>query len=264
MVQIFYGGLSPSSRTLVNTAVGGSFFQKIEDETHDILEELAYNNDQCPSERRIQKHDPVTPEMELMKALAAQVADLTKSFHEHKATVQAVQAPAPETCFWCAGPHSSDHYAYGDNGKQVNFVNNRPTYQNANNYHPGARNDQPNPAWRTPPNNKPMQPAPQAQPRSPPYQPPHRAQENKPNLEDIMAQLTSNTNSFMTETRTALQSQSAQIRNLEMQIGQLVSAIHTRPQGVLPSTSEVNPREHCNAILHQRVAIIESPKHEEE
>jgi len=37
MVQIFYGGLSPSSRTLVHTAVGGSFFQKTEEEAHVIL-----------------------------------------------------------------------------------------------------------------------------------------------------------------------------------------------------------------------------------
>ena len=68
MVQIFYGDLSPSSRTLVNTAARGSFFQKTKDD--------------C---------------------------------------------------------------VYGDNGQQVNFVNNnRPTYQNANNYHTGARNNHPN------------------------------------------------------------------------------------------------------------------------
>ena len=78
MVQIFYCGLSPSLCTLVNPVLGGSFFQKTKEEAHAILEELSYNNDQCPAERRIMKKDPVTLEMELLKAFATQFFDLTK------------------------------------------------------------------------------------------------------------------------------------------------------------------------------------------
>lgn len=88
--QILYGGLSPSSRTLINTASGGSFFQNTEKEAYDILEELAYNNDQCSSERRIMKKDMITLEMGLMNALAAQVADLTKTVHGQKLSANAV------------------------------------------------------------------------------------------------------------------------------------------------------------------------------
>ena len=41
-------------------------------------------------------------------------------------------------------------------------------------------------------------------------------------------------------------------KNLEVQMGQMANMMNKRPQGTLPSTSEVNPRregkEHCKAI----------------
>ncbi|KAL8511208.1 hypothetical protein ACS0TY_017870 [Phlomoides rotata] len=39
-----------------------------------------------------------------------------------------------------------------------------------------------------------------------------------------------------------------QLKNLEFQIGQVASSSQTRDQGKFPSTTEVNPREHCKAI----------------
>lgn len=71
MIKIFYGVLSLSSCTLVYTASGGLFFQKTKDETHAIVEELAYNGEKCPLERRIMKKDRISLETELMKVLAA-------------------------------------------------------------------------------------------------------------------------------------------------------------------------------------------------
>ena len=51
---------------------------------------------------------------------------------------------------------------------------------------------------------------------------------------------------------TQLHNQGAQLRNLEVQMGQMATMLSKRPQGSLPSTSEVNPRgegkEHCKAI----------------
>ena len=48
-------------------------------------------------------------------------------------------------------------------------------------------------------------------------------------------------NQFMAETRSS-------IRNLETQIGQLATLMANRAKGDLPSTAEVNPKEHCKAI----------------
>ena len=52
----------------------------------------------------------------------------------------------------------------------------------------------------------------------------------------------------MTETNTNLQNQTASIRNLEVQVGQLTNMLMGRQQGNLPSTTEINPKEQCKAI----------------
>ena len=57
---------------------------------------------------------------------------------------------------------------------------------------------------------------------------------------------------FENETRTSLNNQAAQLRNLEVKMGQMASLLRERQHGNLPSTSEVNPRregkEHCKAV----------------
>lgn len=49
------------------------------------------------------------------------------------------------------------------------------------------------------------------------------------------------TTQFMTETKTQLQNQSAYIRNLEVQVGQLANALSGRNHGVLPSQPVAGP-----------------------
>ncbi|KAL0378635.1 UNVERIFIED_CONTAM: hypothetical protein Sradi_3169000 [Sesamum radiatum] len=53
---------------------------------------------------------------------------------------------------------------------------------------------------------------------------------------------------FITAANTRFQNQNASIRNLEVQIGQLVSVVSGRKEGQLPSDAEKNPREQVNAI----------------
>ena len=72
--------------------------------------------------------------------------------------------------------------------------------------------------------------------------------EKKANLEDLVTKMADNTNKFINETRTTLQSQASQIRSLETQINQLAMASSSRPQGTLPSNTETNPKDHCNAV----------------
>ncbi|XP_062099868.1 uncharacterized protein LOC133805723 [Humulus lupulus] len=56
----------------------------------------------------------------------------------------------------------------------------------------------------------------------------------------------------MTETR-------ASIRSLETQIGQLAQLFSSRQQGNLPSSTEVNPKEQCNAISLRSGTEYEGP-----
>ena len=57
---------------------------------------------------------------------------------------------------------------------------------------------------------------------------------------------------FDNETRTSLNNQAAQPRNLGVQMGQKASLLSERQHGNLLSTFEVNPRregkEHCKAV----------------
>ncbi|KAL0406121.1 UNVERIFIED_CONTAM: hypothetical protein Slati_3926000 [Sesamum latifolium] len=69
---------------------------------------------------------------------------------------------------------------------------------------------------------------------------------------------------FITPADTRFQNQDASIRDLEMQIGQLVSIISRRKEGQLLSDTETNPKEHVNAItLKSGKTIGEEPPKEQ-
>ena len=60
------------------------------------------------------------------------------------------------------------------------------------------------------------------------------------------------------------QDQTAAIRNLEIQIGQMAKIISERPQGSLPSNTEINPREQVNAIILRSGTKLEKPHQKKE
>lgn len=62
-------------------------------------------------------------------------------------------------------------------------------------------------------------------------------------MEDLLRQyMTQNDNIIQSQT-TLIQCQAAAIRNLETQVGHLANLLNNRPQGTLPSDTEVNPRK---------------------
>ena len=66
---------------------------------------------------------------------------------------------------------------------------------------------------------------------------------------DMQIKMRKSQHQFENKTRTSLTNQAAQLRNLEVQMGQMASLLNERQQGNLVSTSEVNSRrkgiEHC-------------------
>ena len=83
--------------------------------------------------------------------------------------------------------------------------------------------------------------------------------EKKVDLEQALTQMLTSHTAFMNETKenmqqhaTQLNNQAAQLRNLEVQMGQMAILLTERQHGSLPSNSEVNPRgegkEYCKAI----------------
>ena len=71
-------------------------------------------------------------------------------------------------------------------------------------------------------------------------------------LADMQIEIQKSQHQLENETRTSLTNQAAQLRNLEMQMGQMASLLNERQHDNLPSTLEVDLRrkgiEHCKAI----------------
>ena len=89
--------------------------------------------------------------------------------------------------------------------------------------------------------------------------------EKKVDLEQALAQMLTSHTAFMNETKanmqqqtTQLNNQAAQLRNLEVQMGQMANLLTERQPGSLPSNSEVNPRRDGNE--HVKVVMLRSGK----
>ncbi|XP_024031895.1 uncharacterized protein LOC112094656 [Morus notabilis] len=243
-VHNFYNGLSGTTRTLIDASAGGALMKKTEDEAYELLEDMATNNYQWPSERSIPKKTAGLHEVDAITNLTAQIASRSKQLQSTQLTANAIQTSSP-VCEFCSESHQSSE-CQADNPfaqvqmEQAQYVGNYTRQQNnpySNRFNQGWRNH-PNLSWRN--NQNVLQPV-QSNP----------PQEKKVNLEEAMAQLATSHTQFMNETRTNFQNQSAQIRSLEVQISQMANMFSERQQGNLPSTSEVNPKrdgkENCKA-----------------
>ena len=89
--------------------------------------------------------------------------------------------------------------------------------------------------------------------------------EKKVDLEQALAQMLTSHTSFMNEMKvnmkhhtTQLNNQAAQLRNLEVQMGQMDNLLTERQSGSLPSNSEVNLRREGNE--HAKVVMLRSGK----
>ncbi|KAL0445750.1 UNVERIFIED_CONTAM: hypothetical protein Slati_1702900 [Sesamum latifolium] len=120
-----------------------------------------------------------------------------------------------------------------------------------------------NPGWRSHPNfswsNKQQQgPAGPHQPQQP------HPQEQKSNLEEMLSKFITAADTRFQHQDAQLQSQEVLIRNIEVQIGQLVSIVSGRKEGQLPSDTKKNSREQVNAIfVRNERAIGDEPPNEQ-
>ncbi|XP_021299980.1 ferrochelatase-2, chloroplastic-like [Herrania umbratica] len=219
-VQTFYNGFRGPFRTTIDATTRGTFMSKSIDKAYDLLEEIASNNYQWPLERLGTRNIVGIHELDVMNTVSTQLASLTKKID--KLNANAVQNSFM-TCEFYGEGHSNE---------------NCPFYSESS-----AKSNSP-PGF---PSRAPML-------------------EKKPLMEDMFMQFMTKTDAFITKTDTfitktdafiiktdaSIQNQTASIRNFEIQVGQLASALNTRPHGTLPSDIEPNPRregkEHCMAI----------------
>lgn len=170
-IQTFYNGLNGQTRTIVDAASGGALMAKTHTDAYALLEEMAANNYQWPSERTLARKPVGVHEVGQLTALTAQVAALSRQIGQMN--VNAIATPTV-TCEFCGEGHSSIECTIGNPTiEQMQYVGNpRSQYRNNNNfmpntYHPGLRNH-PNFSWRNNQNVLQPQPLQTLQPTPPP------------------------------------------------------------------------------------------------
>lgn len=131
-VQTFYNGLSCTTRTMVDAAAGGALMGKTIDEAYELLEEMASNNYQWPSDRTIPKKAAGVHEIDAITALTAQVATLSRQLGN--LNVNAIHVP-PKVCELCGGNHANVDCQVGSpfaatSSEQAHFVSNLHRQQN--------------------------------------------------------------------------------------------------------------------------------------
>ncbi|XP_050259914.1 uncharacterized protein LOC126704981 [Quercus robur] len=241
-VQTFYNGLGATNRSMVDAAAGGALMSKTHEAAYELLEELVSNNYQWPTERAMSRKTAGVLELDSITSLAAQMATLSQQLG--KMNVNVIQTNV--FCDHCAGNHSSVDCQVGNpfaqlSYGQANYVSNFQRQNNpySNTYNPGWRNH-PNFSWS---NNQGLAKPPQQFPQ----------QEKKPTLKEMFMQ-------YIQKTDVAIQNNSASIRNLEVQIGQLSSMLTKRTAGTLPSNTITNLKEHAKAISSRSGRTYEEPK----
>jgi len=105
-VHNFYNGLSGTTRTLIDASAGGALMKKTEDEAYELLEDMATNNYQWPSERSLPKKTVGLHEVDAITNLTAQIASLSKQLQSTQLTVNAIQTSSL-VCEFCSGSHQS-------------------------------------------------------------------------------------------------------------------------------------------------------------
>ncbi|MDV3146708.1 MAG: hypothetical protein Q8754_02610 [Sweet potato little leaf phytoplasma] len=78
---MFYNGLTPSTKTIVDAAAGGTLLSKTVENARILLEDMATNNYQWPSERSAPKKIAAGVfEVDKVSALQAQMTSLANAF----------------------------------------------------------------------------------------------------------------------------------------------------------------------------------------
>ena len=262
-VQIFYNGLVPSFKAILDVASGGSFNLKTPEEALETLELMASNTMNMQFDWQNRKAGVL--EVNTLDAILTQNKLLTQQITELTQKLGNMQAKAINTtsllCDFCGGMHQNGECQVTPQEAQVNAMG-----QQQNQFSSNFSN------WRSPPNkpwsgsNQPNQPRPPYQ-----YQAQSSNQGNKIStlesaVEKLIVQTSTfveQTSNFMNETRTNFKNQEASIRKLENQIGQLSRQISERPPGTFPSDTVPNPKEQCKAIQLRSGRLVENEKRSE-
>ncbi|XP_019240773.1 PREDICTED: uncharacterized protein LOC109220761 [Nicotiana attenuata] len=254
ILYIFYHGLKPSAKNVIDAASRGSIMGKTTVEAMQLLNEISENVVQWPSDRMIIKKTTGVNQVEALNSLTQQIATLTQKVDAFQ--VSAHTSSQFENFDVCQGNHPNHEcQASTQNEEQVNVIGYRNNYSFGSpmaQKHPGFQWSNPNGAENPqrffnqkqqvqgPPGfqnqNRGQQSFQQYQ------QQPQRAHQQS--LEDLMYK-------FIKGTDEKVESQH--------QVSQLATLMFGKIQGALPSNTEKNPKEQLKVISLRSGKSLDDP-----
>ncbi|XP_073277653.1 uncharacterized protein [Primulina huaijiensis] len=236
-VQIYYNGVDPSVRSMLDAAAKGSLYRKTPRVAQEIISNMAENSAGWPDIKREKKAGVL--EMDVLNALTAKIDGLAHKFSQ----LQSNQANQVQGIVMEEKPIFDE--------EAVNFVGNQWRQQSnpySSTYNPGWKH-YPNLSWKNTenslnPTHIPPLPIPQQVRQQGLFvlvAPPGFKQEDQKSIyEDFMMK-----NVVGMETR--LQNHDAILRRLDAQMGQIANQLANRPLETLPSDTKKNPKR-VNAV----------------
>ena len=254
-IRTFYNGLTLQCAAQVDGAARGSLINQYPEDAFEILEDITSNNCRAydrTSSKKVAGLYEVDPFTSFSAKMVSQLEALTKKLDSlsvgTQQPVQHVQQVQNVSifCDMCGEGHPTQQcpliYHNATQSNTVNYVGNPNSQQNnpySNTYNSGWRNH-PNFSWNN--NSSPNMPFKPNMPSGFQQHPRSQEMEKKPTTEDLLLQ-------YMQKTDAVIQSQSASMRALEIQMGQLATALNNRAQGSLPSDTELNPKNEKKGVL---------------
>src|SRR3954464_579678 len=241
---------------MIDAAAGGSVNNKKPTEVYELIKAMASNNYERGGDH--QRKNAGVLDVDEMTSLKAQLAAMQKQMA--RIEVNAAQVPML-VCELCAGGHATQDCQVGNTfgqQEQVNFANNFQrgqgnSYGNPypHAYNPNWRTTHPNLSWGNNSNQQQQYPQ-QQQSRS--------EQQQKSGVEELLTKYIEGNKKRLESNDMFMKNQSASIKNLEMQMGQIHNLLANRQQGTLPSDTEKNPREQVNAITLRSGTTYAEPR----
>ncbi|KAJ9175424.1 hypothetical protein P3X46_013981 [Hevea brasiliensis] len=152
LVQNFYNGLLPSTRSTVDSTAEGNLMEKIVTQALELLERVAYHNYEWSNERGNARRTAGVLEVDALSMINAQFDQLIKKLERMIANIVGTNSQHEES--YGGGYMSLEHNNFNvPSLEQMNYVNNRgnfnqrqPNNPYSNTYNPGWRNH-PNLSW---------------------------------------------------------------------------------------------------------------------
>ncbi|KAK9008902.1 hypothetical protein V6N11_080379 [Hibiscus sabdariffa] len=260
-VVMFYNGVNAPTRMMLDVSANGTLLDKYPEEAFEILDRIANNDYQFPTSRLGSgRRTSGKLELDANDSVSAQLSAITNLLKNLQKPSDVREAKAL-SCVHCEGNHHAtdcwrQHPNFSRNNQGGNNASSSNRQQNAN-APPGFQANMP---WHSESKGN----APVSSSNSMEATMQEFISTTKTMLQEHFASIKYRGNMLQTQ-GALLQSHSSSLRALETQVGQIAQALQVRPQGNLPSNTEVtksNGKEQCSALTLRSDSPIEKDKGE--